>query len=571
MPDSSPPDSPDEETTPSEETPSENSTADPNGETEGNDDAEDLSPFLEAIKAPISEDAPAGESVTYDDDFQTVKTQINNIGSASGQADYENISELARTVLTDKSKDLRAAGYLVIGEARANGAASLAEALRGVQLLIETYWEDLYPAKDRMRGRGSALQFISDRLSDWISSTEFEQEDRAPLVTARDALKDIQDFGLQEMGEHAPAFSGLLNELDGVIDSLPEPEPEEPSAEDSETPPADTDAEQAPSSSASPSAPSAPSELASESDATTAVTKAAAFLRDQDLTNPIPYRLLRAVQWGVLNEAPPNEGGETRLQPPREQRRTYLSGLLDDGEYETLVQEGESSFQGDTFHLWLDLQRLVASALDALGAPYEAAHTAVMLDVARLIRRLPALTSLSYSDGTPFASPLTVDWIETQVQPMLEADGDGSTSTAVDGQMPVTEQYEEARQRLSGGDLDEALGLMKEGAAEDLSEKESFYRRLYIATLCMKGGQPSVAAPLLDELDAGIERHALDAWNPSLALEVWANRCRCYDALAQEAPTEEKEALFAEADDAFEKICRVDATRAVELDGQRPS
>jgi len=549
------------------QTPSEPPESDSEDATEAS--ADDLSPFLESVKAPIGEENPAGESVTYDEDFQALKTEIENIGSVSGQADYERIVELARTILTEKSKDLRAAGYLVIGEARANGAEQMAEAVRALRLLIDEYWEDLYPAKRRMRGRGSALQFVSDRLSDWVSSTDFEQPDRAAMVAARDALQEIQDFGLQEMGEHAPSLSGLLNELDDVIDSLPEPEPE-PEELPSESPEA-AEPEPDEEGATSPESPSAPTDLASESDASTAVIQAATFLREEDPSDPIPYRLLRAVQWGVLREAPPDDGGETRLQSPREQRRTYLSGLLENGEYETLVREGESSFQGATFHFWLDLQRLVASALDALGAPYEAARDAVVFDVARLVRRLPSLPSLAFNDGTPFASPLTVDWIETQVQPMLEGDDQETGATGSDGQMPVKKQYEEARQRLSGGDLDEALSLMKEGAAEDRSEKEAFHRRLYMATLCLKGGQPAVARPLLDELDADVERHALDAWNPALAIEVWTSRCRCYDALAQAAPTEEKDALLAEANAAFEKICQVDASSAVELDGQRPN
>ena len=567
MPESSPQDTsvdPTEDTAPSAPTNSEPED-ESGGAPETEDSTEDLSPFLESIKAPTSEENPTGESVTYDEDFQSLKTEIENIGSASGRADYERIVELARGILTEKSKDLRAAGYLVIGEARANGPDRMAEAVRAVRLLIDTYWEDLYPAKRRMRGRGSALQFISDRLSDWVSSTDFEQPDRAAVVAARNDLKAIQDFGLQEMGEHAPSLSGLLNELDDVIDSLPEPEPEGTPSEDPEAAASEPDEEDT----TSPATPSAPTELASESDASTAIIRAATFLREQDLTDPIPYRLLRAVQWGVLREAPPDDGGETRLPSPREQRRAYLRGLLEDDEYETLIQEGESSFQDEPFHLWLDLQRLVASALDALGAPYEAAYDAVMFDVARLVRRLPALSSLAFSDGTPFASPLTVDWIETQVQPMLGSDDQGDAPTGSDGQMPVTEQYEEARQSLSGGDLDEALTLMSEGAAEDVSEKEEFHRRLYVATLCMKGDRPAVARPLLDELDADIKRHTLDAWNPSLALKVWTNRCRCYDALAQQAPTEEKEAFFTEADAAFENICRLDAKQAVSLAEQR--
>jgi len=538
--------------------------------TAGNDaSADDLTSFLEAVKAPIRDEAPAGESVTYDEDFQTLKTEIDKISAASGQADYERVAELARTILTEKSKDLRAAGYLVVGEARANGAEEMSEAIRAVRLLIDAYWEDLYPAKRRMRGRGSALQFVSDRLADWVSSTNFGQSDRAALTTTRDVVRDLQEFGLEEMGEHAPSLSGLLNDLDDVIDSLPEPEPEEPPSEgaeedgsdpaaDEHTPTADT-------------APSPPSDFDSESDVSAAVSDAASFLREQDLTDPTPFRLLRAVQWEVLREEPPSENGETRLPAPREQRRTYLSGLLDDEEYETLIREGESSFQNEPFHLWLGLQRLVASALDALGAPYEPARDAVLFDVARLVDRLPGLLSLTFSDGTPFASPLTVDWIETQVQPLLKLSDDGGTATEGDDQMLVSDHYEQARQLLSGGDLDEALSLMREGAAEDTSEREAFYRRLYIALLCMKGNKLSVARPLLDRLDADVERHALDSWRPSLALRVWEHKCKCYDALAQNAGRESSTDLSAEANAAFEKICKLDATKALSIAEQRPT
>jgi type VI secretion system protein VasJ len=195
----------------------------------------------------------------------------------------------------------------------------------------------------------------------------------------------------------------------------------------------------------------------------------------------------------------------------------------------------------------------------------------VLFDVARLVDRLPELPSLTFSDGTPFASPLTVDWIETQVQPILETNDEGGSATGNDDQMLATEQYEEARQLLSGGGLDEAVSLMRQGAAEDTSEKEAFHRRLYIALLCMKGDRLSVARTLLDRLEAEVERHALDSWSPSLALTVWEHKCKCYDALAQTATNETRGDLSAEADAAFEKICRLDATKGISVARQRPN
>lgn len=531
-----------------------------------------LSPFLQAVRAPIDDDHPAGDSVTYDDDFQQLKTQINEIGSASGEADYATICELARRILTEKSKDLRAAGYLVIGEARQNGAAGLAESVHAVRLLVDTFWDDLYPAKRRMRGRSSALQFISDRLGDWLERATFEPGDREPLVATRDHLKAIQDFGLQEMGEHAPALSGLLKTLDKAIGKLPEPEPDEPEAaepDDASDSPPDASAARPPAGATPRTGATAPTDIGSGTDALKAVRAVAAYLLEQDRTDPAPYRLMRSLRWGTLRTEPSHEGGTTRIEAPMEPRRAYLGGLLEKGEYQTLVEESESSFQSETFHFWLDLQRLLSSALDALGKPYQDARDAVMIDTALLVERVPRLPTLAFRDGTPFADPLTQDWIETQVRPLLA--GDGASAGGDSGpRMAVAEHYSEARKRLGSGSLEDALALMNEGAAEDTSAEETFHRRLYTATLCMKGSQPAVARPLLDTLSAAIERHALDTWNPSLALEVWTSRCQCYDLLAQNAAPDDKPSLVAEADDAFDKICQVDAAAAVAVASRRP-
>jgi type VI secretion system protein VasJ len=547
-------------------------------DTDAKTDEAALSPFLKQIKAPISEDEPAGARVTYDDDFQRLKTQINEIGAASGEASYETIVKLSRRILAEKSKDLRAAGYLVVGAAREEGAASMAEAVAAVRLLIDEYWEELYPAKRRMRGRGSALQFISDRLGDWVETTQFSPADREALVSARDDLKAIQDFGLQEMGEHGPAFSALNRVLERAISRLPAPEKE---TDEKVSAGEDNDAQNEASSQSAPSQPSpsqrasstqpnTPTEIGSESDASEAIVKVAAYFRKEDASTPTPYRLMRALRWGELHKEPSNDSGKTRIPAPREQRRTFLNNLLQQGKYERLLEEGEASFQSGAFHFWLDLQRLIASALEALGKPYADAHQSVAADTALLVHRLPGLTTLTFADGTPFANPLTVEWIETQVQPMLGKEGKGASEGRSNGQMAASKQYGEARKKLGSGDLSAALEIMRDGAAQDASQKETFHRQLYVATLCLKGGQPTVAQPLLDDLHRAIERHAIDAWDPPLALEVWTHRCQCYDALAQKAPDAEKELLFKKADQSFENICRVDATRAVALAGRRP-
>jgi len=546
--------------------------------------------FLEAVRAPIREEAPGGDDVLYAENFQRLKTEINKISSAGGTADYEQITELARTILTEQSKDLRAAGYLVVGAARAHGADEAAEAVRAVRILIEDYWEELYPETSRLRSRGNALQFISDRLPDWLQAASFESEDRAALDTIRGALDDVQTFTMEEMGEHAPSLSGLLHDLEDQIEYLPAPEPEDPEPEASQDESSPED-EPSPKDASEPTSASAPSsesrsatepgpsggretgeaDISSEAEAEQAIHTVAGCYRDDDLTNPVPYRLLRTVRWGSLQSAPPNEGGTTRFDAPREQRRDYLEGLLEEEDYETLVREGESSFQSGTFHVWLDLQRLIATAQSALGEPYRAARQAVLVDVAVLVDRVPGLLSLTFQDGTPFASAKTVDWIETEAQSHW---GDGEAASggplAERGLTEVESDYDDAREELTGGSLETALSILLPENGQDRSKKETFYRRLRAASLCVKAEKPAVARPILEDLAIVIDEHALNVWVPSLALEVWTSQCRCYDQLAQETDSEEEaSALRAEAKNAFEQICRVDPAHAVAVDGRR--
>jgi type VI secretion system protein VasJ len=558
---------------------------DENTESSVEDEAStESAPFLEAVRAPIREDAPAGDDVLYAENFQELKTEINKISSAGGTADYEQITELARTILTEQSKDLRAAGYLVVGAARAHGTDEAAEAVRAVHILIQDYWDELHPESSRMRSRGNALQFISDRLPDWLQAASFEPEDRSALDTIHGALDDIQTFTMGEMGEHAPSLSGLLHDLEDHVEDLPVPEPEDSEPEDSP----DESSPKEDSESASASAPSAESmsvtesdqagggmveaDVSSETEAEQAIHTVAGYYRDDDLTSPIPYRLLRAVRWGSLQSAPPNDGGTTRFEAPREQRRDYLEGLLEEEDYETLVREGESSFQSGTFHVWLDLQRLIATAQEALGESYRAAREVVLVDVAMLVDRVPGLLSLTFQDGTPFASARTVDWIETEAKSHL-GDGRGASGGSPAGQelSEVESDHDDAREELKAGNLENALSILLTENGQDRSRKETFHRQLHAASLCLKAEKPAVARPILDDLASVINDHALDVWVPSLALEVWTNRCRCYDRLAEETDSEEEtNALRAEAENAFEKICRVDPAQAVTVDGRRP-
>ncbi|NBB85617.1 MAG: type VI secretion system protein TssA [Bacteroidetes bacterium] len=518
-----------------------------------------LAAVVDRVAQPITDDAPCGEDVKYDDDFQAVKQQINQIGSVRGEVDFDKVVSKSYHILETKSKDLMTASYLSLALARTRGSDGALEGLLVLHTLMRSFWEGLHPQKPIRRR--NALQFVSDRLQDAFELWDPPQpEEREALELAVEASAAIQAYAMAALGEQAPALSGLTNGLRERVRRLPKPpEPEDeasrPSADDTS---GDTSGEgPAPTRATGPRA-----AVASAADARSAVIEAATFLRDTDATNLVPYRLLRSLRWDILTDAPPNENNVTRLEPPLEQRRTYLRGLLEKGEHETLLTEGERSFQDGTFHVWLDLQRLIISALNGLGAAYAPLAEALTTDLAVLVRRVPALLTLRFTDDTPFAEGLTVEWIDTTVRPTLAAEGATSGKAQQSEEAdPLADAYAEARTQ-SGSDLAAALATLQ-AVAPDGTQRFTFRRRLYEATLCTRAGQHTVARALLESLADDIRRHQLHMWEPRLALAAQKELYACYTALASKAAPANKAALHEKSQQALDAIAQMDAAQAL--------
>lgn len=532
---------------------------------------EDLSPMLQGILQPISDDNPVGADVTYEDSFTQLKAEIDKISAVSvdGGVDFERVVELGTKVLSEQSKDLRAAIFLTMGLQKTRGFEGFAEGVAAVDLLTRTYWEDMYPPLRRIRGRKNALQSLSDRLKEWIADDQPVAEDVEHLERALEHLKALQSFTMETMEENAPALSGLSQAIERAQRRAPKPEPEaepeEPSSRETETasPQAPQQEQRAPSTSSRPSGTADPSAgLDSEKDAKNAVLKIADFLLEQNDASPEAYRLVRMMRWSNLQQEPPNEGGQTLLPPPESHRINFLENLASQNKHAQLVQQAEQSFRNTA--LWLDLQRYAATGLGAMGMNYAAAQEAVLFETALLLKRVPRLPSLTFNDGTPLANAATKAWVEMQVQPMLEGNGGGGSSGGGDSSH-LAEQYDQARQHLGNGDLPGALEAMRNGQRQDASQKDRFIRRLYIATLCVKGGQPAVARPVLERLGEEVDTHGLEAWDPPLALEVWTNLHRCYTTLAAAAKGDEAEHYHGQARRVFDRLCQLDASHALSV------
>jgi len=564
--------------------------------------------LLEAIRKPISEANPCGVDVSWDENFRRVKAEIDRGSTVGGRidhakalegetnslaqttgVDYAFIVKNSRALLGGTSKDLRVASYLVIGCYYTDGLRGLAEGLAALDLLVDTYWDAVYPAK--MRARKGAFELMIARLTDELETYQPGLEDREPLEHGLALVEKLQAFLMQAMQEDAPVMSGLRERMSELVRRTPKPTPppepvapepvEESSVEtdeaaspDETTEPTRAETPEATLRAKEVAAPTTPEAaetpggaVQSAADALGVIGTGTAFLHTEDYTDAVPYRLSRVLHWETIRREPPHEDGTTALEPPEEGRRAYFNGLLEKARYAPLVEEAEHAFRETTFAYWLDLQRLLVVAMEALGTPFQAARTAVLFETAQLVRRLPGLPALAFSDGTPFADPQTQAWLQS----LLPA-APGTTEPTVQDERAeedrpaVARQYDEARKLLAQGDLAGALGAMQEGAGRDASPQERFRRRLAVASLCLAGNKPAVVRPLLERLAEEVEQHRLDVWDPALALETWTQLYTCYTALSE--TTETPEAMRERAGHAFEAICRLDTRYALSVHGK---
>ena len=569
---------------------------------------ETLSPLQEAVRRPIPGDNPCGADITYNDDFLKLKAEIDKIGSVSAKVDQEKavadarqlksltgkqlreqdklrdkrdasdakgfvsdaggvnyymIIEVATTILSEKSKDLRVASYLSLALWRTQSYKGLVEGLSAVQALIRIFWDGLYPAKARLAARRGAIDFLIQRLSDGLEGSPVSADDRESLERAKVVVSELNSDLAGKFTENPPSLLGLAKFVEQLLAKVPKPAPVIKTAAQGST-----TTQAASGTDAISSIPAG--DLRTPQEATDVVKKVAAFLRGQNRRSATPYRLLRSIRWDGIAMEPGNDSGKTKMDPPPLQRRTYLKGLSDSGQWEKLLDECETSFPQPFFYFWLDMQRYTVAALNGLGTEYQSARTAVLMDLAVLIQRVPKLQDLVFGDGTRFVEPATRDWIAETVLPVLGSEGGGGGGSSSVGEGDLAVRVNEAKAILDKGDLAGALAFLQNGSVLDTSRKIRFQRQLNMAMLCMRGNQPAIARPILEDLSLEIEKYSIHEWEPALALEAWKNLHKCYQYLAAAPASTDKKTFQQSADQVFEKICRVDVGYALAASGVKP-
>lgn len=521
---------------------------------------------------PVPGDNPTGVSIRYEPEFESIETEINKLQSVhQEQVNWDSVIDTGSAILAEKSKDLTVACYLCFGLFEKEGYAGLATGLQVLHDMITHFWDGLFPELRRLRARAGAVSWLAEKLGAALAKTPPGSSDREAVASAFQLVGDIdtrlgellqgQDYSLMDLYRPLKGFQRDLQQRDA-------PQPVKPAQG---TPSANGPA-------------AAPADLGSvtvgskeEAQKVTrgcqsAIKTLAAYLRQQKLSDPAPYRMLRFSAWISIDRLPPNNNGETQLPAAAGEKRMAFQSLLDAGEYTKLINDAEEMLTRAPF--WLDVHRYTATALQELGDEYSGARAAVVSGVGEFVRRLPGLLELSFQGGTPFADEDTRAWIESEAQAAgvasnKEGNADATAeapSAAADE--PWAEIFKQAKQLKAKKKIKEALELFQAGRNSAPNERERFLWDLTQARFCYESGLVELALPQLDHLDRQIERFGLEEWEPGLSVSVARLILMCNDK-SSEGTKNRLAGMADRVERARVRLYRLDPSSALDLQKKR--
>ena len=501
---------------------------------------------------PIAGPSPTGASARYEPEFDKLSGEIAKLESVEGRASirWDDVINLATTLLSSKSKDLLVAGYLTLGLVRKRGYPGLASGLQVCRDMVANFWDGLFPEKNRIRARATAMQWMSERVEAALAEASSpSKSDREVLTKCSALVEELGTLGGEKFGDEAPDLGALGRAVSEKLDAIPPDAPPPSEAQAAEEAPAET------TSSSGGAAVEVPSvgDIASPEAAREALGQVsrslweiASALRQASPTDPLAYQLSRLAVWSDVVEAPPSSDGTAQVDGGDADFAAEQEARLDKGDYAPVLADCEARLATDS--LWLDLNFFVFRAMEGLGRPYAAARKGVEDLVAWLARRVPEILDLRFANGTPMAGEAARLWIVNEL-------GTAAQKGTAGAGRPSEAALGEARKLAARKEFDKAAGMLQKILQGLTSRRDRFAGRLDLAKLCLEGGRPELARPQLEALDQETRQFPLEDWDPGLCIELATELVKCYAALS----------MPEKLDEAYGRLCRLDLSAALAL------
>lgn len=480
-------------------------------------------PVFQAWVTPVAADTPCGQDVSFSNEFESLKLEVDKNVSLHGGAgtDWSLVLRMATNILGKQGKDLWVICYGIMAAHESQGPVCCAAAISALNSLLNSCWDGLYPPASRLQRRAAPLQWLAARLEARIASTVHGGE-KGPIDAIKNELLQLQAMLDARFGEKAPSFANLQRMLRGEVrrKSGRSHFPDSGGANAALTPPSAEPTAHVPDggelleaieANGRVPAPVLPRLLRSAQDQ---CRQLAMHYLSHD---PLDWRVVllhRTALWATVAQLPPADAaGTTPLRPVPPDRVQAYCAAVENKRFSEILPQLESSAGQAPF--WLDGHHLVARCLEGLDATAPLDILRALL--VRFLNRFPELVRYKFQDGTPFASPRTMQWLDS-----LEA----PSSAAGQNRFRV-EAGEAAREHEL---LAESLAIRAEkGFQAGLSHLErvppgrsraAVRQGLLQARYCIASGNKKGALRLLHAIYAQLEKWELLDWEPSLSAGI---------------------------------------------------
>ncbi|MEM9191857.1 MAG: type VI secretion system protein TssA, partial [Myxococcota bacterium] len=437
---------------------------------------------LRALKEPfaraIDAESPAGENAQYHPEYEAARAEIDKLGRLEAHTvNWALVHENTRTLLTERTKDLRVGCYFAVAAFEERGFAGLLEGIAAIIAMTENYHADGFP---KGRARPSSLRWFVERIAA-IRELAPKPEHADDLEALEHAAKELTTVVQATFDAPPPSTRKLRDAIERLRSSIastakapeqprkPEVAPTfEPSAGTAETKKAPVSDATAPAKPAP--APAKKKALAVDDpgDAPTDPAQVTGYLKKtaaalhkvsrtlvaEQIGDATAYRIARVALYMYIKQAPPVRSGaetQTDVPAPALAQAERFESLLEAKNWQPLLAEAEGALK--TARMWMDLHRFVFQALVGLG--HQDAAEAVRLEIANVTSRMPELLERAFVDGRPFADPQTREWIRSSSSgPPGEGRKDTGGSDSGDG---LEDELAAAHKLAVGGKLEAAL------------------------------------------------------------------------------------------------------------------
>lgn len=468
----------------------------------------------EIIEKPIPGDNPFGKDIRYDPEFESLQEMLGT-QLISGNVDWKMVESKSISILQNKSKHLLVAAYLALSRIHTRKGEEIAEAFAFFHDFLQTYWENMFPEKERKRARHTAIEWWMEKTETALLALRYDELTKEQIALARKELEKIETL-LDALSEDSFSLRPLIRTLNNMAGKQEQAGDvtETRKAGESESSPGKTSGEED----------IGQDEKEQNPDAILSAgvhllhTKAVAALQ-RDMNRPLAYRLNRISAWAPVFRLPENIKGKTALSAPEADIKDRIMKMMEEEAYPQLVLSCERFLY--RFVFWIDLNRYCASALSHMGEEYRESVRVISMETAFFLSRMPKILEFHYGNGMPFADEETRKWAqETGVGKNVYLPFPSSGKDLFVSPTQGEDQQEEKEfLELLETDLKDGLDFFREKSRFSGSNRKLLRWRCLLAQTLIRLNRAEIALPHLTGILSILDTHSIETWDPPSALE----------------------------------------------------